>query len=49
MHRPDAHTVSFSWITVATERVSFRYTPRSPCRGLILDEPVELPRIAAPD
>jgi hypothetical protein len=31
MHRPDAETVSFSWITVAAEGIQFRYLPAAPC------------------
>jgi hypothetical protein len=32
MHRPDAETVSFSWVTVSRQSVSFFYAPGSPCR-----------------
>jgi len=32
MHRPDAETVSFSWIRVNAVEVSFFYTPSAPCR-----------------
>lgn len=31
MHRPDAHTVSFSWITVTESGVEFVYSPAAPC------------------
>jgi hypothetical protein len=31
MHRPDAETVSFSWIRVDAAEVSFFYTPSAPC------------------
>jgi hypothetical protein len=34
MHRPDAQTVSFSWVVVDRERVSFRYAPHAPHEGL---------------
>ncbi len=33
MHRPDADTVSFSWIGVDPHEVRFRYAPHSPCQG----------------
>lgn len=33
MHRPDARTVSFSWIEVDENEVRFRYVPSSPCVG----------------
>jgi Transport and Golgi organisation 2 len=32
MHRVDAETVSFSWVTVTRRGVSFFYGPGSPCR-----------------
>jgi hypothetical protein len=31
MHRDDARTVSFSWIKVSSEDISFCYYPDSPC------------------
>jgi hypothetical protein len=31
MHRRDASTVSFSWITVGSESISFRYSDGPPC------------------
>jgi len=31
MHRPDAQTVSFSWITVTRREVRFFYSPAAPC------------------
>ena len=31
MERADAHTVSFSWIRVRPERITFEYLPRSLC------------------
>jgi hypothetical protein len=31
MHRPDAATVSFSWITVDRDDIHFRYLPAAPC------------------
>jgi hypothetical protein len=32
MHREDAETVSFSWITVTSKIVRFLYSPAAPCR-----------------
>lgn len=32
MHRADAETVSFSWVTVTDSEVSFHYSAGSPCR-----------------
>lgn len=32
MHRPDAETVSFSWVRVTPEEVDFFYSPEAPCR-----------------
>ena len=32
MHRADAKTVSFSWVTVTQQAMSFFYAPGSPCR-----------------
>jgi len=32
MHRPDAATVSFSWISVKHELANFHYLPQSPCQ-----------------
>ena len=32
MHRDDAETVSFSWVTVSPRAVEFFYTPAAPCR-----------------
>ncbi len=32
MHRADAETVSFSWITVTPETVGFFYAPGAPCQ-----------------
>jgi hypothetical protein len=31
MHRPDAETVSFSWVTVTGAEVRFYYSPGAPC------------------
>ena len=31
MHRPDARTVSFSWIQVRSDSVEFFYAPDAPC------------------
>ncbi|WP_321475748.1 NRDE family protein [uncultured Paludibaculum sp.] len=33
MHRPDAETVSFSWVQVDEHAVSFFYSPTAPCQG----------------
>jgi hypothetical protein len=33
MHRPDAETVSFSWVGVDAREIRFRYAPHAPCRG----------------
>ena len=32
MHRPDAETVSFSWLRVDSTAVQFLYAPAAPCR-----------------
>jgi hypothetical protein len=32
MHRADAETVSFSWVTVSRSEVRFLYSPAAPCR-----------------
>ena len=32
MHRADAATVSFSWVTVTPEEIRFLYSPSAPCR-----------------
>ena len=34
MHRDDAETVSFSWISVTRNEVRFEYIPGAPCRAL---------------
>ena len=34
MHRPDAETVSFSWIRVSPDVTTFHYTPAAPCQRL---------------
>jgi hypothetical protein len=44
MHRPEAHTVSFSHIEVSPREVRFHYVGDSPCRGLPEGPPVTLPR-----
>jgi hypothetical protein len=44
MHRPDAETVSFSWVRVSKRRVEFFYSPAAPCRWLP-GENVALPRV----
>jgi hypothetical protein len=33
MHRPDAETVSFSWVKVTDSEADFFYTPAAPCKG----------------
>jgi hypothetical protein len=45
MHRPDAHTVSFSCVTVTPEDIHFVYKPAAPCRQLPVKR-VGLPRAA---
>jgi hypothetical protein len=40
MHRPDAETVSLTWIKVDRERICFRYAPHSPCAGRPRGEPL---------
>jgi Transport and Golgi organisation 2 len=32
MHRADAETVSFSWVTVTRDEIRFLYSPASPCQ-----------------
>ena len=44
MHRPDARTFSFSWLRLDGSSVEYRYTPRSPCRGIPREPLVSLPR-----
>ncbi len=44
MHRPDADTVSFSWVGVDEHEVRFRYAPHSPCRGRPSSRGIVLPR-----
>lgn len=44
MHRPDAMTVSFSWVLVGRDRIEFRYSPHSPCLGRPAGEGVRLSR-----
>jgi hypothetical protein len=31
MHRPDANTVSFTWVTVTAAEIRFLYSPSAPC------------------
>lgn len=45
MHRQDAHTVSFSWITVTPSQVTFFYSPAAPCQWQA-GESLALPRAA---
>ena len=40
MHRADAETVSFSWVTVTPDEVQFRYQPSAPCRHRSTDEQI---------
>jgi len=44
MHRPEAHTVSFSRVEVGPREVRFHYTAHAPCRGRPQGEPVKLAR-----
>ena len=44
MHRPEAHTVSFSRVEVDAGEVRFHYAAHSPCRGRPQGEPVRLAR-----
>jgi len=46
MHRPNAHTVSFSWIRVDTNFVRFFYTPHAPHAGVNREDAVTLPRLS---
>ncbi len=45
MHRPDAETVSFSWIAVTRDEVRFLYLPTAPCRCAPGEQSI-LPRAA---
>lgn len=45
MHRADAETVSFSWVTVTRETVCFRYSPSAPCQRCPAERRI-LPRAA---
>jgi len=45
MHRDDAETVSFSWVTVTREEIRFLYSPAAPCRCSLSAHQV-LPRAA---
>lgn len=42
MHRPEARTVSFSWVRVDQEQVRFAYAPHPPCLGLPPGDPFRL-------
>jgi hypothetical protein len=33
MHRPDAETVSFSWVVVSRDTIRFLYSPGAPCQS----------------
>jgi hypothetical protein len=33
MHRPDAETVSFSWVIVSQDSIRFSYSPGAPCQS----------------
>jgi hypothetical protein len=48
MHRPDAETVSFSWIRVASAGIEFSYCDAAPCRDSNAMK-LTLPRSAARD
>jgi hypothetical protein len=43
MHRPDASTVSFTWVDVTEQDVRFFYSPSAPCQWAP-GETLELPR-----
>jgi hypothetical protein len=45
MHRPDAETVSFSWVVVNRDQVRFLYVPAAPCRCVPGERSI-LPRAA---
>jgi hypothetical protein len=45
MHRPDAETVSFSWVVVTRDEVRFLYVPTAPCRCAPGEQSI-LPRAA---
>ena len=44
MHRPEAHTVSFSRVEVDPREVRSHYAAHSPCHGRPQGEPLKLPR-----
>lgn len=44
MHRPDAATVSFSWVKVTEAQIEFRYQGQAPCAGQA-ESKVVLPRL----
>jgi hypothetical protein len=45
MHRPDAQTVSFSWVVVTRDAVRFLYSPGAPCQSMPSEQQI-LPRAA---
>ncbi len=47
MHREDANTVSFSHVSVSSNKVSFRYADGAPCES-VLGEPICLDLLQAP-
>ena len=38
MHRADAETVSFSWVTVTRHAIRYLYSPAAPCRSIPTDQ-----------
>jgi hypothetical protein len=40
MHRPDAETVSFSWVIVSASAVRFLYSPGAPCQSNPSDQQI---------
>src|SRR5262249_2509642 len=40
MHRPDAETVSFSWVIVSKDEIRFLYSPCAPCQSMPSDQQI---------
>jgi hypothetical protein len=40
MHRPDAQTVSFSWVIVTKDVIRFLYSPSAPCQWMPCEEQI---------
>jgi hypothetical protein len=40
MHRPDAETVSFSWVVVSRDEIRFLYSPGAPCQSKPSDQQI---------